>query len=521
MVSMASRLHAESVPAIAVAEPEGFATIAAERIVLIDLFYGEEMRGEAQITVAPGTIRFNNPEAVMRMLPPLTNEKEVLASLENNTFPAHQALRCTAGAPPSMCGRLTPSLIGVIYDPEKFRLDVFLRPDLVVTHPNSQPEFLPAPEGDLSIINSISATVSGEINRSETYVSAFDNVIVGLGEQRFRADLGYASGIGLEVDRANLEVDRAGVRYLAGIMWSPGTLVGGRRKFVGGGIESQRETRLDREAIAGTPIVFYLDQRSRVDVVRDGKVLASAIYEPGSQQIDTSPLPEGSYNVILRVHEAGRPTREERRFFTKSRQIPSLRQTDYFLYSGFLTNEYRSRFEQSGNAYVHGGVALRPLRSVALAGAVELVEGVFSTEVSATFLSPVAQIRASAVVETEGAKGGILQISSSGTSRFNFNFDLRRISGGDYTREEDIEQQGHPLWPIGTNRDDFRTDYTQMGGLLAYNIPDVRFLASGYYRRDSGHDATFSFGPAIEWDVFRRRPVYPDTAQRSRGHRTG
>ena len=52
------------------------------------------------------------------------------------------------------------------------------------------------------------------------------------------------------------------------------------------GIESQIDTRLDKDEILGSPVVVYLDQRARVDVMRDGRVLNSAMYEAGNQQVD-------------------------------------------------------------------------------------------------------------------------------------------------------------------------------------------------------------------------------------------
>ena len=101
-------------------------------------------------------------------------------------------------------------------------------------------------------------------------------------------------------------------------------------------LRAQIDTRLDRDEVLGSPVVVYLDQRARVDVVRDGRVLYSAIYEAGNQAIDTSNLPDGSYDIILRIDEPGRPEREERRFFSKSRQIPSLGRTDFFVFGGLL-----------------------------------------------------------------------------------------------------------------------------------------------------------------------------------------
>ena len=44
-----------------------------------------------------------------------------------------------------------------------------------------------------------------------------------------------------------------------------------RRKIIGLGVETQTDTRLDRDRLRGDPIVVFLAQRSRVDVLREAR----------------------------------------------------------------------------------------------------------------------------------------------------------------------------------------------------------------------------------------------------------
>jgi hypothetical protein len=490
-------------PVIEVGEPAGFASLTADRTMVADVYFGGSRRGEVRIDVVPGSIRFVDPREVLSLLPPLERSELILDAISGQELPANSELRCSLGTDPQTCGRMSPSLFSVIFDPDRFRVDIFLNSRFVSVQSQVEEQYLPPAAGGPSLINSIGAVLSGQFGERKHYSSVFDRLIIAQGEKRLRADAGYTTGLGFEADRVLLEWDQPGVRYSAGAMWSPGTELDGRRKFVGGGVASQIDTRLDKDAITGSPIVFYLEQRARVDVLRDGRLLSSAIYEAGNQRIDSSNLPDGAYDITLHIEEPGRAPRDERRFFTKSRQVPSLGRTDFFLFGGVLIEDSSvRRAEHADGPYLHGGLAVRASRNWAFAGSFELAGPVASSELSATYLTSFAQLRASAVADADGALGGILQLSSAGTSRLNFNFDLRRViqdAGHHSSGSSVISDSDHPA-----DFADLRGSYFQLGGLVSYNLANLRFLGTGFYRAEAGQDSQYSIGPSLEWDVLRR-----------------
>ena len=497
--------HASDRPIIAMGEPAGFANLTAERTMVVDLYFGGIRRGEARIDVTPGSIRFVNPRGVLGLLPSLESPDLVLDALSGHELPANSDLRCSLGTDPETCGRMAPSVFSVIFDPDRFRVDIFLNPRFVSVQSRVEQQYLPTADGGPSLINSTGAVLSGQFGERKQYASVFDQLILAEGDKRLRADAGYTTGLGFDAERVQVEWDRPGWRYSAGAMWSPGSELEGRRKFVGGGVESQIDTRLDKDTITGSPVVFYLEQRARVDILRDGRLLSSAIYEAGNQQIDSSNLPDGSYDITLHIEEPGRAPRDERRFFTKSRQIPSLGRTDFFLFSGLLIDDSRvGRAERADGAYFHGGLAVRASRSWAFAGRVELAGRVVSSELSATYLTSFAQVRAAAVADSEGTVGGTLQLASAGTSRLNFNFDLRRVVQEGSRSSPDAPPTGEPYLDGFAH---VRGSYAQMGGLVSYKLANLRFLGTGFYREEAGQDPQYSIGPALEWDVLRRGRV--------------
>jgi hypothetical protein len=499
----------EARPGITVSAPEGFADLTEDRTLVVDVFFGGARIGEALVAVAPGNVRFLDVAGLVALLPRLSDSKAVEAALSATSLPANANLVCTSSADPRTCGRLSPEQVGVIFDRERFRIDIFLNSRLLEVREEIEDRYLPPPEPGLSMINAVSGTVSGRTDGGSQYYNVQDQLVVGSGNRRIRADMSVGSEVGLGVERLTIEWDRPERRFRAGALWAPGSGLAGQRKLVGAGIESQIDTRRDRDSILGSPVIVFLDRRARVDVVRDGRVLGSWIHEAGNQKIDTSSLPEGSYEILLRIQEAGQAVREERRFYTKSRQVPSDGRTNFFVYGGLLVKSPETgSIEPSDRPFVQGGIARRLAAGWAFDGTLQATDEFASLEFGTTVLTPVAIMRAAALVDTVGAHGIVMQVSSSGISPLNFSVDFRQIENGDVRGAGSLL-----LSDLSARRDagfdlaDFRprTDYTQLGGIVSYSLANVRLLGALFYRDDAGRPARYSLGPSLEWDILRKK----------------
>jgi hypothetical protein len=471
-----------------------------EQTLLVDVYFGGARRGEAKIIATPDSVRFADPAEVIALLPALVSEGEMAAQLAAGALPANSDRACSAGSDHTVCGHIAPDLIGVILDRNRLRLDVFLNPRLLAVHDNIDPQYLPSPSGGVSMVNAIGAILSGSSGAGKSYQNVQDQLVLADGPSRLRADLSYATGYGFGAERLAFELDRPERRYLAGALWAPGNELTGRHKLLGFGLESQIDTRLDKDEILGSPLTLYLDHRARVDVVRDGRVLGSAIYEAGNQQLDTSNLPEGSYEIVLRIDEPGRGTRQERRLFTKSRRIPSRGRTDFFAFGGMLIDSADIvSMEPSHHPYLQAGFARRLSERWAFDGDVQATDRGASAEIGATLLTPVAQLRAAGVVDLDGHYGAIFQVASSGTSRLNFNLDLRHIQSGLNGPILENRFTAPGLARVGGS-------YSQANGIISYSIANLRFLGVFSYRDTASQEASYSIGPSLEWDVLRKGP---------------
>ncbi|MGX7953483.1 TcfC E-set like domain-containing protein [Tsuneonella sp. HG249] len=489
---------------ISIAEPAGFETLSRTQDMLVDVYFGGVRIGETRILAQPGSVTFVDPDKVFALLPKVTDPTKVVAVLATPGLPANSNLVCGQTGNPVECGRLSPDVAGVILDRSAFRVDVFVNPRFLDA--DSQNEtFLEASSDGLTMMNTFGAVFSGQSGPGLDYHAVQNAFIVGSGDKRVRSTLTYATGQGFEVPELTLEWDQPGVRYLAGALRAPGGDFGGRNRVVGLGIQSQIDTRLDRDELIGSPLIAFLDRRSRVDVLVDGRVVHSAIYEAGNQRIETSSLPYGSYDIVLRVQEPAGPAREERRLFSKNLRVPSMGRTDFYAFGGMLTKDgSQSALAPSGQTYVQAAVAHRLSDRWALEGIAQSVDWDLSAQLGAIFLASFASFRAAAFIDGSGNTGGLFQVTSSGVSPLNFNFDVRRFSGA-------LARSTSPL-TLGSNSalgtDEYaQRNYTQASGVISYAHANLRLLGTLALRQAEGEGLRYSIGPSIEWDVLRKGPL--------------
>ncbi len=491
---------------IELSEPLGFSALTAEQSVIADIYFGNKRIGEARVTYQPGSLTFADPAKLVAMLPDLADASAVLVALSASDLPSNPGLVCTPGADPAKCGHLAPQAAGIIFDQDRFRIDVFVNPQLMTVKAAVGRQYVQRPEAGVSIVNAIGAVMSGS-SQGPRYYNIQNNFILGDGDRRLRAEFAYATGFGVQADRLVAEIDKPERRYLAGAFWAPGTDLIGRRKMLGIGIETQIDTRLDKDEVWGNPLVVFLNQRARVDIVRDGRVLTSRIYDAGNQSLDTRGLPNGAYEVTLQIVEAGGGRRDEKRFFSKNQSIAAVGQKIYFAYAGVLADDNRRSFiAPTSIPFFQAGAARRLTTHLAIDATMLATNRAVMGEVGGYVLSPLAQIRLAAVVSSKGQYGGLLQVGSQSSSRFGFNVDLRRIA----VAKRQVLASPEALAPDAfTGGADAtmplaRNNFSQVSGSLSYSLPSARIGFAASYRRETNQPDSYSYGPSFRWEFLRR-----------------
>ncbi len=312
--------------------PPGFSHLVERQSSLVDVFSGGRFLVSTIATYTPDTIAFEAPGDITAELSALSDPEAITAGL-GGELSTHGELICVGGTQPG-CGELRPEIVGVIYDADRFRADLFVNPDHLVTRVPTRDRYLPAAQSRLTLLQNFSATFAGA-DDADT-VSTFGSfTTVAMGESRFETIASYTEHDDLTIDRMFFARDYRGMEYVSGLFRTSGRALAfmGENDLGGVRIASSLRTRADLAFARGSPITVFLAAGSRVDIIKDGRLLSSSFYPAGNQVLDTSGLPDGSYDITIRIDDGGSP-REEVRFFSKTVRIPPMDQPLSFFEMG-------------------------------------------------------------------------------------------------------------------------------------------------------------------------------------------
>ncbi len=491
--------------------PQGFDDIARAQKAVVDVIYGGVRIGQAGVEAEPGKLSILDVDALLGLIPDIVDRDAVRAALASAPLDTHASLICAPTAAPGTCPRLAPAVAGVVFDEDRFRLQLFINPRFLKVRSVTETAYLPRPDASLSLLDSVAGTIAGG-SGGDTVFAIQNRAVLGVRDARLISTASYASGTGLVADVLAAQLDKPGVRYTAGLFWAPNIDLIGQRKLLGVGIETQLDTRFDKDVVRGSPLIVALSQRSRVDLLVNGRIVGSRTYEAGNQSIDTAALPEGAFEVVLHIQEISGASRDERRFFSKNSRIAPLGQTLWFAHGGVLANERDHAFISATNmAYFAGGVARRLNAHVAVDGTVVVTDGKAIGEIGGYVILPFAQLRLGVLGSSKRDTGVLLQLNSLGTSAFNYNLDLRRVYSHDDRPLVPTGQDGKNDTPnllagIG-NAFAAAGTFTQIIADISYRLPNAQINCSGYFRRDARQQRSYGIGPTVRWSIFQKRGI--------------
>lgn len=482
--------------------PAHFEDLAAPRDVVVDVYFGGRPLGEARATIRPGFLRFRDPGSVARLLAAYGDAASIGKMLETE-IPSNSGRACTTLAKLD-CGYLQPQLVGIILNEDQFRVDFFLSKEIANAAAPMGDGFLEPTSHGPALVSSLGATLSG--SGSDKAFNFQSRTIISLGEARVKSNLSYSSELGTVADDLLLEVDRPNWRYTAGLFWTPGSSLVGRRRILGVGAGSQYETRADREQVEGTSLPVFVQQTSVVEILIDGRLAGSQVIDAGNQLLDTSGLPEGAYPIQLRIREPGRGTRDEQRFFVKDNRLPPEGQLRLQAFAGFLAPTSDGAIINPINEiYYQLGAARRLGDKLGLETIVLGTKDKLVAEGGAVLFTGFVRMKASALVSTRGEFGATLQVVSAASGPAQFSFDLRRV----------WDHDGGGLIPgsldgLGFDGDSSRAvsrvdgDYTQLNATVGYSWGKANLRLFASYVKSKGSKAQYSIGPSGDWLVVQR-----------------
>ncbi|MBT4017366.1 MAG: hypothetical protein HOE62_05410 [Alphaproteobacteria bacterium] len=480
------------------AAPKGFESLTEPQTTLVDVFFAGRPIASTLATFTADTITIANPLEVVSNIPNVKNSETVLTSLtgelnSNTDLVCPQITEKVSAevrkALMADCGRLLPKVAAIIFDESKFRLDVYVGPEFLFVQKLDLNRFLPPSDADASFLTSFGGAMSGSDEAKNTY-SFSNQTIFGRGEARLRINNSYASTDHWILDTVTGEFDRNEQRFVIGAMRTRSMDTIGEFKMLGGRFTTTTDTRLDLGVGFGSQLVVFLPRDAQVDILKDGRLAATKFYQAGKTTLDTSRLPDGAYDVTLRIKEAGGDTREESRFYVKTATLPPADSPLYYLESGILLSEDSPPYPELNKVgLIHGGTFWRLTENLGVGGDLLAGENVIVGEAKGLYLGRDMKINVAGVMSSDldlgatvGATGEVWDVT--------YSLSVRR----NWSREKSSTTAIFD--PLGRSS-------TQIRGNLNYQWGEAQWSLQALSQTNDNADDTWSWGPSLSYPVYR------------------
>ncbi len=383
--------------------PEGFEYLSEPQTTFVDLYFGGNNIGGTLATFTPDTITFDDVTAIVDLLPNLIDKPSVIHAL-SGPLPPNTDQICLNDTQAD-CGRLSPQIAGVIFDEGLFRADIFVNVAYLEAATLDDVRFLPRGDDSFAITADLSGSVSGSTGaaQSQTSYQAMTKLIAAQGNQRLEVIGGIASDEKGEIDRIAAIREAGSTKAEAGYIRSSGTALITEFETYGARFQSTTDLRLDLEQTSATPVILFIERRSRVEILRDGRLLSSRTYNAGNQELDISELPDGAYDITVRVFEGATQVNQITEFFVKSRRFPPRDTTLFVAEAGVLPrrNDTRTLPDATSNFFAHAGLSRRIADNIAVNADLYGSEHVASVSGNLIFLARDLNVEVDALVGSD------------------------------------------------------------------------------------------------------------------------
>lgn len=482
--------------------PEGFEQLAAPQATNVDVVFGGDKIGSFRAVYSPKTIAFVSPEEIVAAIPALKPETaEKVKQALTGELPTQIEAAC-GHIITKDCGILKPDVAGVIFYEESFRADLFVSSSLLAVQDTHMERILPPAPNLFSAIHQINGNVTG--NDSTQEFSVLDNSILAYGAQRLQF-IGIASNRDKQINTFAASMDRWGMESSAGLFNSHALQLLPQMSMGGVSMQTSLKTNLAIRDSAGSSLEIFLPQRSYVSLVYNGVIYSTDMYDAGNQILNTSNLPEGAYDVTIKIRTLDGVETQETRFFAKNFAIPPKDQPIYFGQVGQLRDPAESNaFNSISNTPIAtAGMIRRLTESLALdVDVLSLKDKIFAEIGTFLLMPPNHQLRISSLFSSDQDMGiGGSYIGYFLHNALSFSANARYIISG--------ETAGTTASTASTFdfTDPINGDSKQLSGSFSYQVTDRLNIGLDSNYTDSGNThGAYSYGPRMRYNIWRNGP---------------
>ena len=317
--------------------PPGFEDLLEPQLTFVDIYFQDRQIANTLAEYTPDQLTLLTPDEVISQLTGIRNPASILDAL-SQPLARNSEQACQEFIDNPDCGRLEPELVAIIFNELSFRVDIFIHPRELDDQFLALDKYLPPSSAQqLSSLHALTFSSSGEFENSPSFTLS-GNSTLAFKETRLNGFWDISDQENFTINTLALQRERQGIEYEFGTFRSgrQASRIIPDQALLGLRLGSSLRTRADLDVAQGSRIFIFLNRRSRVDILRDNRLLTTQIYAAGNQQLDTSDLPSGAYSITVRIRDDVGGARDEIFFFNKSLQLPPEGEPLYFAEAGFI-----------------------------------------------------------------------------------------------------------------------------------------------------------------------------------------
>jgi hypothetical protein len=323
--------------------PAGFMSLSAAKITMVDLYYQGKLLGVFKAKVTPDYVEFANVNDLMINFFGKLKDPEVVKKVLSGKLPTNASQVCDV-IKRAGCGAINPEIAGIIYNQQIFRASLFINPSYLLD--NIKPLLTPIGKSssDFSYINQLYAVSSNSAgaNKYNDYNLTTNNTWAYKNTDLYLST-SYANNLNNEKSTDDLVINdlhasmvSGKYKYTTGMFDTVGNNFLTNQSIVGADVRTTLATIPGALNGVGTPVTVSLDFPSQVSIYRDGYLVYTGQYPAGNQIVDTSTLPTGAYNILIKISNTFAPTREINQFYIKTLELAPQHMPQYYFSAGYL-----------------------------------------------------------------------------------------------------------------------------------------------------------------------------------------
>lgn len=331
--------------------PAGFEDLSTEEHSPIELYYNGNYLGSFLSTFDDDYLIFDNPQAVLKEMTFIQNNKIIQEELQKPLNPNLD--KVCYDLDKKKCPIINPDKIGIILDRNKYKAE------LIVNYKYLQPAKLPETK-----YYSNSSSTWGVASKNSMFFKnlykpqhreSLSNIIINnyttLSKQHFNLNIlttyakrfdddssKYVSN-GIKIQDAFGSYTKGNHSVSFGTINSEGSFLIPSQNVLGIKVKTDNSLVENPHSLHGTPISINVNEPSVVEVFKDNIIIYSMYYNPGNYYVDTRSFPEGVYNIKIKINTLYGKSSSKLKLFVKKTDFPALGKSNYELLIGIAPDQ--------------------------------------------------------------------------------------------------------------------------------------------------------------------------------------